>query len=121
MISFGEAYAAAIGTGNPDARRCVEALTVADIDTGDCPTFRSVCKRLAPEYEAAKQGALVIAILRAKQPTAIAAWATIIAPAAVKGIDADRRRWATRLYADAYLLLDRWLTNWNRRGIKRVA
>lgn len=128
-VTFADALIAASGFPKTtataaDARKCIEALTVADVGdvaVSDCPAFRSVCKHLEEEYQDARTGALVVAILRARQPKAIVAWAEITAPNAMNGTAEERRRRATSLYADAYLLLDRWLVNWNRRGIKRVS
>ncbi len=126
MIAFEDVLDVAANgysSASADVRACITALTLANGLDDDLPSLRAVRKNLAADRRAVRQGALVVAVLRAKLPCAIAAWVTLVAPGTWPlREDAEKsKRRALKLHADAYLALGSWVANWNRRQIRRVA
>lgn len=94
-----------------DVKLCFDALVSADVETG--AALSEVKKHLTEINEGTATGALVLGALRAAKPAAVGAWVALIAPKA--------RIVAAEVLADAYLALDAWVIDWNRRQIRRVA
>lgn len=104
------------GMATADAFACVEALrtTVTDIFTAEVPTVRRVYAQLDQELVGdMTRGAFVLGVLKVPAGTLPASLA-LVAP------KASRTR-VLELHADCWLVLSNWVTEWNRRQIRRVA
>lgn len=94
-----------------EIRDCLDALRVARPEVG--AGLGEITRHLVDDYSEATTGALVLAVLKANTVAAVGAWVAIIAPKAKVN--------AAEIIADAYLALDAWVIDWNRRQIRRVA
>lgn len=100
-----------------DARCCIAALTNGDVQCDDLLFLRGVKRHLVGEYKGMPSGALLVAILRASSPKAIAALVSLMAPKVwpINEAEDKVRRRTTELYADCFLALDRWFREWSSR------
>jgi len=115
-ITFADVLACAQGKrSSVSVDQCLSDFvrTVHDL-AKDKPTLRKVYSALDQELAPVTLGAFILSVLRT-DPRALPAQVALVAP----GAKAERR--TLRLHADCYLALGEWVTDWNRRQIRRVA
>ena len=104
------------GSADPAARACVLALEAAEylplVDCGPDSALLTVWRltRMGmPSRPIPGQGALVAGVLRNYQRLPM--WLSDVAP---RAMHVSRGPFALDLYADCYLALSRWVTQWNQ-------
>jgi len=103
-------------TATDAARACVAALEAAEyLPLVDCgPDSALLCvwrltRTARPSRPVPGQGALVAGVLRNYQRLPL--WLSDVAP---RAMHVSRGPFALDLYADCYLALSRWVTQWNQ-------
>jgi len=116
-VTFADGLCAAKGLAcSRQASKCIEALRGRyDVLTDDVPVLRKVYGALDQGLACTTPGAFVIAVARSDAKGLVTAVA-MVAP----GVRMSKTR-ALRLYSDAWFALSEWITDWNRRQIRRVA